>query len=715
MLKINFFFAVLFSLNFAHAVGEVLVKAESVQITGTSQVGRDATNSVTIVYGGIAGPICASPVANSTCNTCLQAGTADACNLTGVHSTLIITVSFTLTKDIPGTGTIKAGVYVIADGASALSGSPLLVDVPLPAVAATTVQVTTTWGELCSLTGFPNCTGIADDQVLSGQLAFGIDSSGVSSGSAVDFDETKRVPIKLHHLTPASAQSTQTFCPATPAQGACNVKFLAGDQKAYVDSFPVALGVATSGIAWDGVAFFPISVPVDGTGDAAAYSTFVTNRVAPTIKALSAGNLADSSITGLTNYEKFCLVYGTKNLAQNIYKIVNDPLAAATGCIIPSEVVGILDDKHCFISTAAFGSEMAPEVQSFRNFRDQFLIHNYFGRKFIKFYYQEGPAAADLISKSEFLKSATRTLLYPVLGFVQISLQFGILAALLTLIVLLILFSQVSRFLFRNKKVSIMLFIFLLTPLLKAETKPQTKKVQHPAASDGLIRIKKDGTYVYDTGQTLKKESGHIRFGQAQSPNIEIEIEQRNAAGVSTGVTKYNFADFYEGGPKLIIGYDYERFFFIDSGKLGLQGGVSVMYASGRGRLKVVPAGQDGRSVERFTFLTLPINLGAVYRLEYKDNQLFVPYASGGATYLLLAEKREDLSKVNFAGGFGFYGAGGMLVNLGFLDPESDLSLDSEYGISNLWLSLEFKVVEVQAASFAFSNQYFNAGLSFDF
>ena len=111
----------------------------------------------------------------------------------------------------------------------------------------------------------------------------------------------------------------------------------------------------------------------------------------------------------------------------------------------------------------------------------------------------------------------------------------------------------------------------------------------------------------------------------------------------------------------------------------------------------------------------MPITLGAVYRLEWKDKQMFAPYASGGGTYVVLIEKREDVSSPKFAGGFGFYGSGGVMMNLGAFDRETSYSLDSEYGISNMWLSLEFKVVEVNNDSFTFSNKYLNAGLSFDF
>src|SRR5919206_3966970 len=38
----------------------------------------------------------------------------------------------------------------------------------------------------------------------------------------------------------------------------------------------------------------------------------------------------------------------------------------------------------CLIATAAFGSEIAPEVQFLRNFRENYILHTYAGSNFMK-------------------------------------------------------------------------------------------------------------------------------------------------------------------------------------------------------------------------------------------------------------------------------------------------------------------------------------------
>ena len=109
------------------------------------------------------------------------------------------------------------------------------------------------------------------------------------------------------------------------------------------------------------------------------------------------------------------------------------------------------------------------------------------------------------------------------------------------------------------------------------------------------------------------------------------------------------------------------------------------------------------------------MSLGAVYRLQWTARPWFAPYVAGGGTYVGLAEKREDKSTPNFAGGFGFYATGGVLVNLAKFNAETAFDLNSEYGIGNLWFSLEYKMTEVDSGEFTFINRYVNGGLSFDF
>ena len=78
----------------------------------------------------------------------------------------------------------------------------------------------------------------------------------------------------------------------------------------------------------------------------------------------------------------------------------------------------------CFIATAAYGTSTAHEINVLRSFRDNFLMRENAGRKFISLYYGVSPPVAKMIEKSPTLKFATRTALAPIIKAAQKALDF---------------------------------------------------------------------------------------------------------------------------------------------------------------------------------------------------------------------------------------------------------------------------------------------------
>jgi hypothetical protein len=70
----------------------------------------------------------------------------------------------------------------------------------------------------------------------------------------------------------------------------------------------------------------------------------------------------------------------------------------------PSTVPGC----GCFIATAAYGTDTAKELNILREFRDEVLLPNSLGVKFVSLYYKTSPPIANLISQYEVLRTAVR-------------------------------------------------------------------------------------------------------------------------------------------------------------------------------------------------------------------------------------------------------------------------------------------------------------------
>jgi hypothetical protein len=74
-------------------------------------------------------------------------------------------------------------------------------------------------------------------------------------------------------------------------------------------------------------------------------------------------------------------------------------------------------ELDCFIATAAYGSHLHPHVGVLRDFRDQYLMTNGLGRKFVDLYYRYSPYFATLIAKNRVMKTVVRIHLLPVVVF----------------------------------------------------------------------------------------------------------------------------------------------------------------------------------------------------------------------------------------------------------------------------------------------------------
>jgi hypothetical protein len=71
----------------------------------------------------------------------------------------------------------------------------------------------------------------------------------------------------------------------------------------------------------------------------------------------------------------------------------------------------------CFIATAAYGSPMARDVRYLRAFRDQYLLTNKLGQRFVEQYYRLSPPLADELRAHDHWRSIVRLALSPLVMF----------------------------------------------------------------------------------------------------------------------------------------------------------------------------------------------------------------------------------------------------------------------------------------------------------
>ena len=92
---------------------------------------------------------------------------------------------------------------------------------------------------------------------------------------------------------------------------------------------------------------------------------------------------------------------------------------------VSSAVSFTVKGRGCIIATATYGSELSPQVQYLREFRDQIVLSTFAGSQFMKlfnsWYYSFSPMVASLITVNEPLRLGARIALYPLMGILHLS------------------------------------------------------------------------------------------------------------------------------------------------------------------------------------------------------------------------------------------------------------------------------------------------------
>ena len=215
-----------------------------------------------------------------------------------------------------------------------------------------------------------------------------------------------------------------------------------GDDTAYVEPSISSIMAASSNIAsqlpaardsWEGVSIVnapgPDSYPISSLTYLLVYGDL--GRVADSIS--EAGAILHLIHWMLTEGQSYSESLLYVPLPAPISQIGIDGLASVTynGNTVwgaPAEALEEMDTAStgggCLIATAAFGTELAPQVQTLREVRDGVLLSTGVGTAFMSAfnsaYYSFSPTVADLETQSPELRGVIRVLIAPMLSLLSI-------------------------------------------------------------------------------------------------------------------------------------------------------------------------------------------------------------------------------------------------------------------------------------------------------
>ncbi|MDB2426213.1 hypothetical protein N9W41_01575, partial [bacterium] len=227
-------------------------------------------------------------------------------------------------------------------------------------------------------------------------------------------------------------------CTTTNASGVCDLAYFPGDEKVYIDEeTPISISNGRSLTIYDTLQFNKLRIFyasfTAGDGSAEFAQLFTNSGVGgfADFSFDSNDQLLSGTIDQLTNNTKYVFRFASIDEAGNIsnhQSVAHYLLNPTTYNETPSEVYGLLtEDMNCFITTASYNSFMHPKVQTFRAFRNKFLLPLKWGKSLVKSYYKYGPFAARALNNYPILKPITRVALWPVWLFAKLSLSMGFL------------------------------------------------------------------------------------------------------------------------------------------------------------------------------------------------------------------------------------------------------------------------------------------------
>jgi hypothetical protein len=321
------------------------------------------------------------------------------------------------------------------------------------------------WKSVCQYSSIANsdCLGSFSENVTVG---WGANSGSFTENGAVTFDyRYVKSQTTVSSTTPPTSPwaSWKTGPASSDYEGFYNFYAFPGDQKIYITS-PVIYNSSSYvvGDLWTNVTTTSASLPTSPDASGMVYNGvrvyyIQTSSSTPGTFTVAGGGAASTNsyqdltftngyltpqyISNLVNLEntsnEYQLVLASIDQAGILTFFTNPNTSATTPMSFvvgtgttqaaqPQKVYGALAGQGCFIASAAYGSPLAPQIRSLREFRGRYLMNFRAGRSFVRWYYNNSPEWAAWLESSDSAKAVVRVLLVPLIIFSDISLSIGL-------------------------------------------------------------------------------------------------------------------------------------------------------------------------------------------------------------------------------------------------------------------------------------------------
>lgn len=159
---------------------------------------------------------------------------------------------------------------------------------------------------------------------------------------------------------------------------------------------------------------------VQSTSTATSSVTISTGTLTVSTKPLT------SAVTTITATVTFVTAASfTMTVTQPVSTVTTTQTASTVTVTATSTVTTTTSpSRACIIAQAAYGSELAPQVQTLRSVRDNQVMNTFVGSQFMRvfnrFYYSFSPQVAEVVASNRLLADMTRTVLTPMIQILTI-------------------------------------------------------------------------------------------------------------------------------------------------------------------------------------------------------------------------------------------------------------------------------------------------------